>query len=186
MTENESMSEECVSLAGHGRQAGQAVWRALLGCLRGALLILVILAGTAEAAAAEFVLHSYAIIAADATLQVSGRKVRFDAVYIPPTGRFCESRLRPVECGSRAAVALRFKLQGFVKCQVKRKDPDGTHVSVCWNNGVDLGEWLIREGWALATRDAPFSYIAAERIARAQNRGVWGFSADAFSPAPAR
>ncbi len=123
MAEYESMSEDCAPLAGYGRQA---VWRALLGCLRGALLILVILAGAAEAAAAEFVLHSYAIIAADATLQVRGRKVRFAAVYIPPTGRFCESRLRPVECGSRAAVALRFKLQGFVKCQVKRKDPDGT------------------------------------------------------------
>ena len=41
-----------------------------------------------------------------------------------------------------------------------------------------MAAWLISEGWALALPDAPFEYVALERIAHAQQRGVWGFTVD--------
>ena len=46
---------------------------------------------------------------------------------------------------------------------------------------VDLGAWLIFQGWAVAAPGAPFEYSVYERIAREAGRGIWGFQVDAFS-----
>jgi endonuclease YncB( thermonuclease family) len=175
MAEQEPMLEFCEIFANFRQTMKNALIIRLSRAVYGCTLIMFGFAICAQSAfAADLILHSYVIIAPDASLMIRSRKVRFDAIHIPPTTRICDTRLRPVECGSRAAVALRFKIQGFVRCRVNRKESDGTHFSICWYDGVDLGEWLIREGWALATPNAPFSYTAAERIARARKRGVLG------------
>jgi endonuclease YncB( thermonuclease family) len=43
---------------------------------------------------------------------------------------------------------------------------------------VDLGAYLIREGWAVALPEAPFVYHTYQEIAKVNGRGVWGFQAD--------
>ena len=89
-------------------------------------------------------------------------------------------------CVARAALALDFKIQGFVRCFVQEKNRDRSVNAVCYlgrstfSDGLDLATYLIEHGWALALPDAPFEYQAAERIARHNNRGVWGFSVDSI------
>lgn len=157
-------------------------WKAVksLACL----LCLVTLAALPASLSAASVLHSYAIVQEDASLLVRGKTVHLLGVYIPPTDRFCRSNIRPVRCASRAVLALDFKVQGFVHCYPQSKNADGSLQAVCYVNrtafddGEDLAAYLIREGWALAGPDAPFEYIALERIARRHNKGVWGFQVD--------
>jgi endonuclease YncB( thermonuclease family) len=45
---------------------------------------------------------------------------------------------------------------------------------------VDLGAYLIREGWAVALPQAPFAYHTYQEIAKVNRRGVWGFQADSI------
>jgi endonuclease YncB( thermonuclease family) len=124
-------------------------------------------------------LNSYAMVRGDATLKVGGRHVvRLFGIHIPSTGRTCRTNLRPVTCASRAALALDFKIQGFVRCTPTHRHRDRSITAQCRNRGVDLGAYLIERGWAVATPGAPFDYVVLERIARERNMGVWGFHAD--------
>ena len=109
----------------------------------------------------------------DATLSMSGHRVRLFGIYIPALNRFCGNSVQPLSCeAQRAARALNFRLSGFVHCDVLGKYSDGSLRAVCWNDRVDLGAYLIERGLALATPEAPFEYHAQENVAR-QRRGLW-------------
>jgi len=137
------------------------------------------LAAPAPAAAREIV--SYAHVRDDATLQVGRHVVRLYGIHIPKTGRTCQTTLRPVRCAPRAANALDFKIQGFVRCDRKRRHRDGSITAICYNDGEDLSAYLIERGWAVALPGAPFEYTVLEKIARHRNMGVWGFHADVIT-----
>lgn len=128
-------------------------------------------------------LTSYALVHDDATLQVAGRHLRLYGIHIPESGRICEHRIRPARCGSRAARALRFKIQGFVSCRLGGQYDDGSIAAYCQAKGQDLGAYLIERGWAVALPDAPFAYHVSEKIARRQGFGVWGFNIDRITSA---
>ncbi|MGF1641951.1 MAG: thermonuclease family protein [Rhodospirillales bacterium] len=150
------------------------------------LVALAIAGAAGRSVAAASVVESYAIVRDDATLVVRGRTIRLFGVHLPADERRCRTALRPVRCASRAALALDFKIQGFVRCREVRALADGSLEAFCsvghsrFSDGDDLGTYLIGQGLALARPDAPFAYHAEERIARANERGVWGFQADAI------
>jgi endonuclease YncB( thermonuclease family) len=130
---------------------------------------------------------SYAIVQDDATLRVQGKRIRLFGVYPVDLRRFCDDTFRPVRCQTRAAVALASKIQGFVRCEPEVRYRDGTIGAFCFVEGrgvldppVDLGAYLVREGWSVALPEAPFEYHMLEEIARVNRRGVWGFQADSI------
>lgn len=108
-------------------------------------------------------------------MRVSGRTYRLAGIYIPPSEQSCRTFERPVACGSRAKLALEFKIgANFVRCERQSKNEDGTLNAVCRVNGEDLAAYLLTQGWAMALPDAPFEYMALEKVARHKNIGVWG------------
>lgn len=144
-----------------------ALRRLMAGCLLAAV-------AWGPAAAAAPTLTSYASVRPDATLRVGSRVVRLYGIFIPATGYTCQTRLRPVTCGTQAALALDFKIRGFVRCRPLRRHRDRSVTAHCRNRGEDLSAYLIERGWALALPGGPFEYRALERIARARSMGVWG------------
>jgi len=148
-----------------------------------AILCLALACGTAVSRE----LHSYALVQEDASLQIKGKRVHLYGIYLPDTGRHCRSNIRPVWCASRAALALDFRIQGFVHCYPQTKNADNSLNAICYvdrgpfDDGKDLAAYLLEQGWALALPDAPFDYHALERIARHNHRGVWGFPVDSVT-----
>ncbi len=121
-------------------------------------------------------IRGVAIVRDDATLSLSGRRIRLFGVYIPALNRSCGNSVQPLSCEEqRAARALNFKLSGFVHCRARGKYSDGSLRAVCWNDRIDLGAYLIERGLALANPEAPFEYHALEKVARSQRRGLWTF-----------
>lgn len=127
-----------------------------------------------------------AFVQEDGTLQVQGRSIRLFGIYIPPTSRSCHTFVRPARCSSRAALALDFKIQGFVHCEPQAKHRDGSLTGLChvnrnaFSEGEDLSAYLISLGWAAALPDAPYAYRVMEKIARQQGLGIWGISVDSI------
>jgi endonuclease YncB( thermonuclease family) len=149
-----------------------------------ALLILGVLLGQG-AAATDIV--SYAIVQDDATLKVRGKTIRLYGVYVVDTRPFCDRTFRPVRCQTRASVALASRIQGFVHCNPQVEYRDGSIGAFCSVDGgsvttdpIDLGGYLIKEGWAVALPEAPFAYHTYQEIAKINGRGVWGFQADSI------
>jgi endonuclease YncB( thermonuclease family) len=120
-------------------------------------------------------ISSFAFVQDDASLKVDGYLIHLYGIYVPPTGHTCYSFIRPSPCGSRAALALDFRISGdFVHCLPHASNPDGSLVASCSAGNEDLSEWMLRHGWAVALPDAPFPYQAQEKIARSQGIGIWG------------
>ena len=164
----------------HGPAACTRWIAAVSDITRVAPLLLTIVLGLWSPAGRPADLVSYASVREDGSLLVRGRTVRLYGVYIPPTERTCQTFLSPVRCAPRAVLQLDFKIGSrFVHCDRQARSSDGSVSAICRVNGEDLGAWLLSQGWALATPDAPFEYHALERIARSRQVGVWGFAVDA-------
>ena len=147
-------------------------------CTAVRLVLVLLLASLLSPAALGRELKSYAFVEEDGTLRISGRQVHLYGIHIPPTGRTCRTFIRPVRCGSRASLALDFRIQGFVSCEVVRQHRDRSVTGLCRVGGEDLSAYLLSRGWALALPNAPFEYVALERIARHKSLGVWGMPVD--------
>ena len=129
-------------------------------------------------------------VLSDGTLQIRRQIVRLHGIYIPPTNRICRSTIRASpRCSSRAVLALDFRVDRFVTCERLFRNRDGSFDAYCsvrdsgaaqLGPDVDLGAWMLHQGWAVATPNAPFEYHTLERIARVQRRGIWGFQVDSL------
>lgn len=129
-------------------------------------------------------ISSYAFINEDGTLRIKRKTIHLYGIHIPGTGNQCTTNLRPQVCGSRAALALEFKIQGFVRCEIIEENTDGSLDGWCRVNasrlseGEDLSAYLLERGWAVALPDAPVEYQALEKIAYRRGFGIWGFPID--------
>ncbi|MEN3290764.1 MAG: hypothetical protein V7642_17 [Burkholderiales bacterium] len=120
-----------------------------------------------------------AFVRDDSSMEIDGYMVRLYGIYVPPTDQTCYTFIRPVPCGTRASLALDFKVSGeFVHCTEKSENPDGSVTASCTAGGDDLSEWMLQRGWGVALPDAPFEYAAMEQVARAKGIGVWGIPVD--------
>jgi len=79
------------------------------------------------------------------------------------------------DCFAAAVRALEtIALVAEVSCQpVAAPDPYGRILAICFVDGVDINEALVRSGFALAKRDETEDYVAAEDAARAEGIGLW-------------
>ena len=127
---------------------------------------------------------SYAFVNDDGTLRINKKTVHLYGIHIPRTSQNCRTSQRPPVCGERAALALEFKINSFVRCEVISKNPNGSITGQCFSNysnfdeGDDLSAYLLERGWAVALPDAPIEYITLEKIARSRGMGVWGIDID--------
>lgn len=86
-------------------------------------------------------------------------------------------------CGARALTALRALLRSHrVDCQSVAPLGPRRISAACSRGAVDLGLWMLQQGWAQTSADAPESHTAAEAAARSAGLGQWR-RAD-FEPLP--
>lgn len=131
-------------------------------------------------------IRGLAKVQADGSLRIRGTTIQLHGIHIPRTNRICDTKLRPIRCRTRAILALERRIRGFVRCTPLHKDRHRRVRAICIADGegsvlapkIDLGAWMIEQGWAVAAPGAPFEYVALERIARTNRRGVWGFQVD--------
>ena len=137
---------------------------------------------TATAGAWE--ISSYAAVNEDSSLRIDGKTIYLYGIHIPDTNRTCRTTRNPPVCGSRAAVALDFKIDGFVRCELVTRNSDGSYAGRCrvnassFDEGDDLSAYLLSKGWAVALPNAPIEYQTLEKIARSRGFGVWGIPVD--------
>jgi endonuclease YncB( thermonuclease family) len=152
--------------------------------LRGLVCIALVCIALSPAPLCAYEISSSANVNEDGTLRINGKTIHLYGIHIPRTNRTCRSNQLPTVCGSRASVALDFKIDGFVRCEIMGELDDGGLVGWCrvkasrFNEGEDLSAYLLEQGWAVALPDAPFEYQTLEKIAQSRRFGVWGIPVD--------
>lgn len=141
------------------------------------LLLFAVSAGARE-------ISSSARVNEDGSLRIDGKTIHLYGIHIPNIDYTCSKNKLPRFCGSRAAIALDFKISGFVRCEIMGENTDGSLVGWCrvnashFSEGEDLSAYLLEHGWAAALPDAPIEYQTLEKIARTRQIGVWGTPVD--------
>jgi endonuclease YncB( thermonuclease family) len=129
-------------------------------------------------------ISSSARVNEDGSLRIKGKTIQLYGIHIPQTNYTCTSHRRPPVCSSRAALALDFKINGFVRCNIVGETDDGHLIGQCrvgssrFDEGEDLSAYLLEKGWAVALPDAAFEYQTLEKIAQSRNLGIWGIPVD--------
>jgi endonuclease YncB( thermonuclease family) len=143
----------------------------------GAALAFLIL-GSIQAALADDLTGQASVIDGD-TLEIHGTRIRLWGVDAPESSQLCrgEDSLQ-YQCGAKAANALdAFLARRPVSCSPITQDQYRRTVASCSVEGVDLGEWLVRNGLALDwPQYSKGKYDAAQRDAEHAGRGMWAGS----------
>jgi endonuclease YncB( thermonuclease family) len=109
------------------------------------------------------------------SVMVGETEVRLHGVDAPEAHERCFVSGRRVPCGAMATAELERLAGGrIVECEQVDTDRYGRVVAVCRLNGTDIGEAMVRSGWATAFIRYSKAYVPAEAEARAARRGLWG------------
>ncbi len=113
------------------------------------------------------------------TLEIHGTRIRLWGIDAPEGSQLCRNDdSLPYRCGANAANELdAFIARRPVDCSPVSLDQYRRTVAVCSIDGVDVAEWLVRNGLAL---DWPMyskgKYNGAQRDAEHAGRGMWAGS----------
>ena len=110
------------------------------------------------------------------TLEIHGTRIRLWGIDAPESSQLCRGEdSSQYRCGAQAANDLdTFIARRPVNCVPFSLDPYRRTVATCSVNGVDLGEWLVRNGLALDwPQYSKGRYNGAQRDAERTGRGIW-------------
>lgn len=127
------------------------------------------------AAAPALVTGSARVVDGD-TFSVGPDRVRLWGVDAPEGRQICQNgQGRDYACGDAARDRLVGLIGGrVVRCEVRDRDPYGRAVARCAAGSTDLGEAMVRAGWAIDyVQFSRGAYASAEAEARRARRGLW-------------
>jgi len=109
------------------------------------------------------------------TIEIGGTRIRLHGIDAPESRQMCLNTARKeYRCGQRAAFALADKIgSATVSCRRTDKDRYGRIVAICTSRGVDISQWMARQGWAVAYRQFSEAYVPDETAARRARVGIW-------------
>jgi endonuclease YncB( thermonuclease family) len=109
------------------------------------------------------------------TLVVGSRKLRLAGIELPEDGRTCTLLNGDKgDCQRAAADQLGFFLRWrAVSCEVENKNTAGPPPASCRVGMSDIGEWLVRRGWAIPEDAATQQYRGALLFAQSYKLGQW-------------
>jgi len=113
------------------------------------------------------------------TIEIHRQRIRLSGIDAPESDQLCrgDDSLQ-YRCGADAANELdRFIAGRPVSCEQLDVDRYKRVVAFCTVGGVDLGEWIVRQGFAFDwPRYSRGKYAVAQREAQQVQRGVWSGS----------
>lgn len=141
-------------------------------------IVLLLLAGLIEVAASADLIGQASVIDGD-TLEIHGRPIRLWGIDAPERSQLCrgEDSLQ-YGCGAKAANDLdAFIARRPVTCVPLTNDRYGRTVATCSVSGIDLADWLVRNGLALDwPQYSKGKYRDAQSEAERAGRGIWAGS----------
>jgi len=109
------------------------------------------------------------------TLRLDGQKIRLWGIDAPELQQQCQSGQGAYTCGQSAREALQALVAGrTVECEARYTDRYRRTVSICFADGVELNEAMVRAGWALDyVRYSKGHYAEDQAIAQRESSGIW-------------
>ena len=139
--------------------------------------LLIFLTSPAVSEAADFV--GQVVVSDGDTIEMHGTRIRIWGVDAVESPQVCFDKVgKNVRCGSLAANALAgFIAHQTVSCTELSRDRYRRPVATCLVGGVDIGEWLVKSGWAIDySKYSNGRYAEAQETARSAGLGNWAYA----------
>ncbi|WP_158639193.1 thermonuclease family protein [Elioraea rosea] len=138
------------------------------------LIVIALCLGPAAAVSSATISGQPSVVDGD-TLEIDGQMIRLHAIDAPEMRQYCVTMGgKRWQCGIEAAEALyQRSRRRIVQCEPMGQDRNRRVIARCHLDGIDLGGWMVRQGWALAYRRYGQDYVADEAEAEREHRGVW-------------
>lgn len=115
------------------------------------------------------------------TIEIGGTRIRLEGIDAPERSQTCETEAGTAwSCGQKAAAKLRDLISSNdVACDETGKDKYHRTLAICFADGVNINEEMVRSGFAWAFVKYSRRFESVEAQARAQKVGVWQGRAEA-------
>lgn len=111
------------------------------------------------------------------TIEIRGKRVRFDGIDAPESRQACTRDGESWRCGRDATFALDAFLAASrpTRCELTGDRSWDRWIGTCFrSDGKNVSEWLVTEGWALDwPKYSGGRYGAAQSAAEAAGNGLW-------------
>ena len=108
------------------------------------------------------------------TIHLNGNKYRLHGIDAPEINQKCEINQQIYSCGFQSKTFLESIIKDKeVKCKQKDIDKYKRIVAVCFVNGININQEMVKAGWAIAYRFYSKDYIKDEFFAETNQLGIW-------------
>ena len=109
------------------------------------------------------------------TLKIGKKKIRLHGIDTPEINQKCKrSSGQLYSCGIDAKNSLIDLISNKdILCILKNKDYYQRFIATCFVNEININNYLVLEGWALAYRKYSNKYVNAETEAKINRKGLW-------------
>ena len=123
----------------------------------------------------EILSNTKVIITDGDTIKFNNKKIRLHGIDTPEIKQLCKNKNgEDYKCGVKAKLALINLISSHqVKCNVHGKDRYKRLIATCFVKNININEWLVKEGWALAYRRYSKDYVDEELFAKNNKLGLW-------------
>lgn len=108
------------------------------------------------------------------TIHIDKNKIRLHAIDAPEIKQTCTLDTKEWFCGQQSTTELKKLISDkSIKCKVNDIDMYNRFVAICFIDKINISQWMVKNGWAIAYRYYSSDYILDERFARENNLGIW-------------
>ena len=112
------------------------------------------------------------------TMRIGKNKIRLHGIDSPEIKQKCKKTSgESYFCGNIAKNKLTDLIsENNIKCAIHGKDKYKRLIATCYTKQININDFMVREGWALAYRKYSDAYILSEEYAKINKKGLWGGS----------
>ena len=108
------------------------------------------------------------------TIHIKSNKIRLHGIDAPETKQTCKINDEVWFCGKQSTKELKNLInKQEVKCITNDVDIYNRFVAICYVNEININQWMVKSGWAIAYRYYSTDYIIEEKYARDNKLGIW-------------
>ena len=137
------------------------------------ILILTSLVFITNFANSRTILGKARIIDGD-TIHIMSNKIRLHGIDAPETKQTCKIDNEDWYCGKQSTKELKNLINNQkVECITNDVDRYNRYIAVCFVNEININQWMVKNGWAIAYRYYSKDYVVEEEYANDKKLGIW-------------
>ena len=108
------------------------------------------------------------------TIHIKSNKIRLHGIDAPEIKQTCEIDNEDWNCGKQSTKELKNLINNQnVECITNDIDRYNRYVAICYVNEININQWMVKNGWAIAYRYYSKDYIVEEKYASDNKLGIW-------------